>query len=140
MAAEGCTSGHSSNLADHTTPFEVGPPAAEWAFLRLKPETLHHITGCPTGCTSAEMEHFTRADWRRSLSAKRKLSVTPDGKGKSQNGFSGVRLSSPIWPSVGDPGSPAHFTRKWTLFFPYVAPMISSTLTRVRTPPSFAPF
>src|SRR6266852_3019798 len=107
---------------------------------RPKSETLHHITGCPTGCNSAAMEHFTRGDWRRSLSAKRKLSITPDGKGKSQNGFSGVRLSSPIWPSFGDPGSPAHFTRKWTLFFPYVAPMISSTLTRVRTPPSFAPF
>src|SRR5260370_15774144 len=67
---------------------------------RPKSETLHHITGCPTRCNSAAMEHFTRGDWRRSLSAKRKLSITPDGKGKSQNGFSGVRLSSPIWPPL----------------------------------------
>src|SRR5207245_4395775 len=42
---------------------------------RLKSETLPHITGCPIGCSSAEIEHFTRADWRRSLSAKRQSSI-----------------------------------------------------------------
>src|SRR5207244_13579569 len=55
-------------------------------------------------------------------------------------GFAAYIVSLPCPHPIVYPVTPAHFTLKWTLLFPYVRPMISSTLSAALTPVNLAPF
>src|SRR4029077_5839173 len=86
----------------------------------LKSDSLPRIKVLFGAFNSTEIEHLTRCHRRRSRApVGRNISIESDGMAKSQNGFSGFRLCSPICPSTGDPTAPTHFTLNFPLCSPY---------------------